>query len=167
MCDHHSGCEPVLIMCSIVSPGTDIFRRDTPQLGNARDRQGPAATIAVSGMTRVLSDLRCDRPGGTTHRGAHRGARRGIAQPVMTRCPDPDHSTGMTVVRIADVKPWPGKNQGGRGFRISSFLVVLADDLRAGHGADIAPRSLRPHTPRGTAWVAGYVATTLWLPFIA
>jgi bifunctional DNase/RNase len=34
----------------------------------------------------------------------------------------------MTTVRIADVKPWPGKNVGGRGFRISSFLVVLTDE---------------------------------------
>jgi hypothetical protein len=34
----------------------------------------------------------------------------------------------MTTVRIAHVEPWPGKRTGGRGFRISSFLVVLADD---------------------------------------
>jgi len=33
----------------------------------------------------------------------------------------------MTTVRIA-YNPWPGKRMGGRGFRISSFLVVLADD---------------------------------------
>lgn len=34
----------------------------------------------------------------------------------------------MTTVRIADIKPWPGKQMGGHGFRISSFLVVLTDD---------------------------------------
>jgi len=34
----------------------------------------------------------------------------------------------MTTVRIADVKPWPGESARGRGFRISSFLVVLVDD---------------------------------------
>jgi bifunctional DNase/RNase len=34
----------------------------------------------------------------------------------------------MTTVRIAHVEPWPGKRTGGRGFGISSFLVVLADD---------------------------------------
>jgi bifunctional DNase/RNase len=34
----------------------------------------------------------------------------------------------MTTVRIADVKPWPGKRMGGHGFRVSSFLVVLTDD---------------------------------------
>ena len=34
----------------------------------------------------------------------------------------------MTTVRIAQIEPWPGKRTGGRGFRISSFLVVLADD---------------------------------------
>ncbi len=34
----------------------------------------------------------------------------------------------MTTVRIAHTEPWPGKRMGGRGFRISSFLVVLADD---------------------------------------
>jgi bifunctional DNase/RNase len=34
----------------------------------------------------------------------------------------------MTTVRIAHVEPWPGKRIGGRGFGISSFLVVLADD---------------------------------------
>jgi bifunctional DNase/RNase len=34
----------------------------------------------------------------------------------------------MTTVRIAQVEPWPGKRMGGRGFGISSFLVVLADD---------------------------------------
>jgi bifunctional DNase/RNase len=34
----------------------------------------------------------------------------------------------MTTVRIAHTEPWPGKRTGGRGFRISSFLVVLADD---------------------------------------
>ena len=35
----------------------------------------------------------------------------------------------MTMVRIAHIEPWPGKRMGGRGFRISSFLVVLADDV--------------------------------------
>ncbi|MGH3200380.1 MAG: hypothetical protein ACRDOH_01070 [Streptosporangiaceae bacterium] len=35
----------------------------------------------------------------------------------------------MTTVRIALTEPWPGKRMGGRGFRISSFLVVLADDV--------------------------------------
>jgi hypothetical protein len=34
----------------------------------------------------------------------------------------------MTTVRIAHTEPWPGRRTGGRGFRISSFLVVLADD---------------------------------------
>jgi bifunctional DNase/RNase len=34
----------------------------------------------------------------------------------------------MTILRIAHTEPWPGKRTGGRGFRISSFLVVLADD---------------------------------------
>jgi bifunctional DNase/RNase len=35
----------------------------------------------------------------------------------------------MTTVRIAHVEPWPGqRGLRGRGFRISSFLVVLADD---------------------------------------
>jgi hypothetical protein len=34
----------------------------------------------------------------------------------------------MTTVRIAHIEPWPGKRMGGRGFRINSFLVVLADD---------------------------------------
>jgi bifunctional DNase/RNase len=34
----------------------------------------------------------------------------------------------MTMVRIAHIEPWPGKRLGGRGFRIFSFLVVLADD---------------------------------------
>jgi hypothetical protein len=33
-----------------------------------------------------------------------------------------------TTVRIAHIEPWPGKRMGGRGFRISNFLVVLADD---------------------------------------
>ena len=34
----------------------------------------------------------------------------------------------MTTLRIALIEPWPGQRMGGRGFRISSFLVVLADD---------------------------------------
>jgi hypothetical protein len=34
----------------------------------------------------------------------------------------------MTAVRIAHIEPWPGKRIDGRGFRISSFLVVLADE---------------------------------------
>jgi hypothetical protein len=34
----------------------------------------------------------------------------------------------MTTVRIAHVEPWPGKRVSGRGFGISSFLVVLVDD---------------------------------------
>ena len=34
----------------------------------------------------------------------------------------------MTTVRIASIEPWPGKRMGGHGFRISSFLVILADD---------------------------------------
>ena len=35
----------------------------------------------------------------------------------------------MTTVRIAHVEPWPGKRGlRGRGFRVFSFLVVLADD---------------------------------------
>jgi len=36
----------------------------------------------------------------------------------------------MTTVRIALIEPWPGRRMDGRGFRISSFLVVLADDSR-------------------------------------
>ena len=43
-------------------------------------------------------------------------------------CARPDRSTVMTTVRIALIEPWPGQRMGGRGFRISSFLVVLADD---------------------------------------
>lgn len=34
----------------------------------------------------------------------------------------------MTTVRIAQTEPWPGRRHGGRGFRISSFLVVLVDE---------------------------------------
>jgi hypothetical protein len=34
----------------------------------------------------------------------------------------------MTTVRIALTEPWPGQRMGGHGFRISSFLVVLADE---------------------------------------
>ncbi len=35
----------------------------------------------------------------------------------------------MTTVRIAHVEPWPGRRGlRGRGFRVFSFLVVLADD---------------------------------------
>jgi hypothetical protein len=34
----------------------------------------------------------------------------------------------MPTVWIAYAEPWPGKRIGGRGFRISPFLVVLADD---------------------------------------
>lgn len=34
----------------------------------------------------------------------------------------------MTTVRIAHIEPWPGRNKSGHGFRISSFLVVLADE---------------------------------------
>jgi len=34
----------------------------------------------------------------------------------------------MTTVRIARIEPWPGRRMGGRGFRVSSFLVVLADE---------------------------------------
>jgi hypothetical protein len=34
----------------------------------------------------------------------------------------------MTAVRIAHTEPWPGKRIGGRGLRISSFLIVLADE---------------------------------------
>lgn len=34
----------------------------------------------------------------------------------------------MTTVRIALSEPWPGQRMRGRGFQISSFLVVLADD---------------------------------------
>jgi hypothetical protein len=37
----------------------------------------------------------------------------------------------MTTVRIAHTEPWPGKRIGGHGFRISSFLVILADDSGA------------------------------------
>jgi bifunctional DNase/RNase len=35
----------------------------------------------------------------------------------------------MTTVRIAHTEPWPGRNMSGHGFRISSFLVVLVDDV--------------------------------------
>ena len=34
----------------------------------------------------------------------------------------------MTTVRIALVEPWPGARMAGDGFRISSFLVVLAEE---------------------------------------
>jgi bifunctional DNase/RNase len=34
----------------------------------------------------------------------------------------------MTTLRIAHVEPWPGKRGITRGFRISSFLIVLADE---------------------------------------
>jgi bifunctional DNase/RNase len=34
----------------------------------------------------------------------------------------------MTTARIAHTEPWPGKRMGGHGFRIASFLVILADD---------------------------------------
>jgi bifunctional DNase/RNase len=34
----------------------------------------------------------------------------------------------MTTLRIAHTEPWPGKRMGGRGFGISSFLVVLVDE---------------------------------------
>jgi bifunctional DNase/RNase len=34
----------------------------------------------------------------------------------------------MTTLRIAHVEPWPGQRGGGRGFRISSFLIVVADE---------------------------------------
>lgn len=34
----------------------------------------------------------------------------------------------MATLRIAHTEPWPGKRLGGGGFRINSFLVVLADD---------------------------------------
>jgi hypothetical protein len=34
----------------------------------------------------------------------------------------------MTTVRIMHIEPWPGKRMGGRGFRVSSFLVVLANE---------------------------------------
>jgi hypothetical protein len=50
------------------------------------------------------------------------------ARPVTTLCPAQDRSAVVTTVRIAHTEPWPGKRMGGRGFRISSFLVVLADD---------------------------------------
>src|SRR6476659_1391782 len=43
-------------------------------------------------------------------------------------CARPDRSPVMTTLRIALTEPWPGQRMGGRGFRISSFLVVLADD---------------------------------------
>src|SRR5437870_3158022 len=50
------------------------------------------------------------------------------ARPVTTLCPALARSAVMTTVRIAHTEPWPGKRMGGGGFRISSFLVVLADD---------------------------------------
>ena len=45
----------------------------------------------------------------------------------------------MTTVRIAHTEPWPGQRMGGRGFRISSFLVVLADDAGGRAFADGHP----------------------------
>jgi hypothetical protein len=56
-------------MGSTASPDSDIFRHDTPHLRAAYDRKDPATIMMVSGMTRVLSDLRCDRPGGTAQHG--------------------------------------------------------------------------------------------------
>ena len=50
----------------------------------------------------------------------------------------------MTTVRIAHTEPWPGRRMGGRGFRISSFLVVLADDAGGPrHGHDNAQATAR------------------------
>lgn len=85
-------------MGSTASPDSDIFQHDTPHLRATYDRKDPGTIMMMSGMTRVLSDLRCDHPGGTTHRGAHRGGRRGIAQLVMTRCPGPDRPRGTAWV---------------------------------------------------------------------
>ena len=47
-----------------------------------------------------------------------------------TLWPGLDRCTVMTTVRIALTEPWPGQRMGGHGFRISSFLVVLADESR-------------------------------------
>src|SRR6476661_8260510 len=51
-----------------------------------------------------------------------------VTEPAEALLPRPGRSTVMTTVRIALIEPWPGQRMGGRGFRISSFLVVLADD---------------------------------------
>jgi hypothetical protein len=44
----------------------------------------------------------------------------------------------MTTVRIAHIEPWPGKREGRHGFRVFSFLVVLADDS-GGQGPQARP----------------------------
>jgi Domain of unknown function (DUF151) len=62
----------------------------------------------------------------------------------------------MTTVRIAHVEPWPGKRLSGPGFRISSFLVVFADDSAGralplwlngpeGHGLFHGQNDAHPH----------------------
>jgi hypothetical protein len=55
----------------------------------------------------------------------------------------------MTTLRIAHTEPWPGKRMGGHGFRISSFLVVLADDA----GGRALPDSL--NGPEGHGLLQG------------
>ena len=71
----------------------------------------------------------------------------------------------MTTVRIAHAEPWPGKRMGGHGFRISSFLVVLADDSRGralpiwlngpeGHGL-LRGQDDHPHPEPAEAITAG------------
>ena len=47
---------------------------------------------------------------------------------MATLCHALNRSSVMTTARIALIEPWPGRRMGGHGFRISSFLVVLADD---------------------------------------
>ncbi len=62
----------------------------------------------------------------------------------------------MTTLRISHIEPWPGKRMGGRGFRISSFLVVLADDsggralpiwLNGPEGHGLSRATVITHTP--------------------
>ena len=55
----------------------------------------------------------------------------------------------MTTVRIAHTEPWPGKRVDGSGFRISSFLVVLADDAGGRALPDLDDRAGRARAVLG------------------
>jgi hypothetical protein len=57
----------------------------------------------------------------------------------------------MTTVRIAHTEPWPGRRMPGSGFRISSFLVVLADDV----GGRVIPVWLNGPEGHGLFWGDG------------
>lgn len=75
----------------------------------------------------------------------------------------------MTTVRIAHVEPWPGKRGlRGHGFRVFSFLVVLADDaggralpvwLNGPEGHGLFRRDDRPHPEPAEAITAGLLRT--------